>query len=460
MQHWRALGLIFGLILINAFFAAGEIAVVSARPVRIRQLAEQGSQAAWAVLQLMKDQSRFLATIQVGITLAGFLASASAAVGLSADLGAVLQRLGLSPAVAASAAVVAVTLLLSYLTLVLGELVPKRIALQSPERVALLVARPVVLIARLTRPFVALLTASTNLVVRLLGGRAEPAEPSISEEELRLYVAENKGLQEAEKRMIAGVFSFGDRTVRQVMVPRTDMACLHQDDPLSAALAEVRRHGFWRYPVYREDYDDIVGMVTVKDLLRHVGVQADGRRVADVMRPAWFVPESKPALSLLKEMQAADEQLAVVVDEYGGVAGLVTMEDLLEEIIGEIADEPVQGPEQGEMELDAGDPVDEVAERLGISIPRSPEYETLAGYILYNLGAIPSEGDEVALGGWRLRVERMDGHRIDRVRAVPDVPDAPGPPGVAGEPVRQGVPGQPEVPVDPGRPHGSPPPTD
>lgn len=304
MQHWRALGLILGLVLLNAFFAAGEIAVVSARPVRIRQLAEQGNRSAWALLQLMKDQSRFLATIQVGITLAGFLASASAAVGLSARLGAALQRMGLAPAVAGSAAVVVVTLLLSYLTLVLGELVPKRIALQSPERVALLVARPVVLIARLTRPFVALLTASTNLVVRLLGGQGQPAERGISEEELRLYVAENTGLQEAEKRMIAGVFSVGDRSVRQVMVPRTEMACLHQDAPLPEALAEVRRHGFWRYPVYREDYDDIVGMVTVKDLLRHADPQAGARTVADVMRPAWFVPDSKQALSLLKEMQA------------------------------------------------------------------------------------------------------------------------------------------------------------
>ncbi|BAD39943.1 hemolysin family protein [Symbiobacterium thermophilum] len=440
MQHWRALGLILGLVLINAFFAAGEIAVVSARPVRIRQLAEQGNPSAWALLQLMKDQSRFLATIQVGITLAGFLASASAAVGLSAGLGAALQRLGVSPAVAGSAAVVAVTLLLSYLTLVLGELVPKRIALQSPERVALLVARPVLLIARLTRPFVALLTASTNLVVRLLGGQAQPAEPGISEEELRLYVAENTGLQEAEKRMIAGVFSFGDRSVRQVMVPRTEMACLHQDAPLPEALAEVRRHGFWRYPVYREDYDDIVGMVTVKDLLRHADPQAGLRTVADVMRPAWFVPESKQALSLLKEMQAADEQLAVVVDEYGGVSGLVTMEDLLEEIIGEIAEEPSPpSAEPRELELDGGEPVDEVAEQLHIPIPRSPHYETLAGYILHHLGAIPSEGDELAVSGWRLRVVRMDGHRIDRVRAVPDAPDAPGASDRPEPPERQGM---------------------
>ena len=450
MQEWRALALIFGLILVNAFFAAGEIAVVSCRPVRIRQLAEQGNQAAWAVLQLMKDQGRFLATIQVGITLAGFLASASAAVSLSAGLGAALRRLGLGSAVAGSAAVVVVTLLLSYLTLVLGELVPKRIALQSPERVALVVARPVVLVARLTRPFVALLTASTNLVVRLLGGRGEPAEQGISEEELRLYVAENQGLQEAEKRMIAGVFSFGDRTVRQVMVPRMEMACLHQDAPLPAALDEVRRHGYWRYPVYREDYDDIVGMVTVKDLLRHADRQAEERRVSDVMRPAWFVPESKQALSLLKEMQAADEQLAVVVDEYGGVSGLVTMEDLLEEIIGEIAEEPPQASEQGEVELDAGEPVDEVAERLRIPIPRSPNYETLAGYILYHLGAIPSEGDELAVGGWRLRVERMDGHRIDRVRAVPDAQDGRGELGEASLPGQRGVPDVPCPPCERG----------
>jgi len=213
------------------------------------------------------------------------------------------------------------------------------------------------------------------------------------------------------------------------MVPRTEMACIHQDAPLSAALDEVRRHGYWRYPVYREDYDDIVGVVTVKDLLYHVGQQDGGGVVSAIMRPARFVPESKQALELLKEMQAADEQMAVVIDEYGGVSGLVTMEDLLEEIIGAIAEEPrVPAQEQAELELNAAEPVAEVAERLRIPAPSDPSYETLAGYILHHLGAIPAEGDELSVGRWRLRIERMDGHRIDRVRAVPDTQDDRGPP--------------------------------
>ncbi|MDF2626804.1 MAG: putative hemolysin [Symbiobacteriaceae bacterium] len=420
MQHWPQFALIAGLVLLNAFFAAGEIAVVSSRPVRIRQLAEQGNTSAQALIRLMEDHSRFLASIQVGITLAGFLASASAAVGLSNDMAGFLQSLGLAPSVASTVALVTVTLALSYITLVLGELVPKRMALQSPERIALFVARPVQFIARFTGPFIALLTASTNLVVRMLGGKVEQKEESISEEELRFYVEEHDELQDAEKRIIAGVFDFGDRLVRQIMVPRPEMECLHQDESLVEAIQNARRHGFWRYPVYRKDYDDIVGIATVKDLLYHCDEKAAETPVSAVMRPARFVPEAKQALGLLKEMQVADEQMAIVVDEYGGIAGLVTLEDLLQEIVGEVAEEPLAaGREHVEHELDAADTMDEVAEELNITIPPSSHYETLAGYMLHLLGYIPQVGDEVQAKGWRLIVERMDGHRIDRVRAIP-----------------------------------------
>lgn len=417
--YWQGILLILTLVLINAFFAAGEIAVISSRPVRIRQLAEQGHKGALALTRLLADHSRFLATIQVGITLAGFLASASAAVGMSAPLAESLKGAGLPPALAQTLAIAGVTIAVSYVTLVLGELVPKRLALQSPERIALFVARPVSAVARITKPFTALLTWSTNLVVRLLGGKVEQTEQSISEEELRFYVEEHQELQVEEKQLIAGVFDFNDRLVRHIMVPRTEMECIHQDAPLAEALKVVRKSGFWRFPVYREDYDDIVGIVTVKELLYRFSDFAPETPIGKVMRPAIFVPEAKRAMSLLKELQSKDQQMAIAIDEYGGVAGLVTLEDLLEEIVGEIREEPPMpdGP-PAELLLDASETLEEVNERLDVKLPKSFHYETLAGYLLHVLGEIPDEGAHVDVAGWRLTVVQMEGRRIDLIRAV------------------------------------------
>lgn len=423
-DYWPQFALILGLIAVNAFFAAGEIAVVSARPTRVRQLAAEGNRAATALLRLMEDQSRFLATIQIGITLAGFLASASAAVGISNDLANLLTQIGLAPSLAKSVAIIIVTLVLSYITLVLGELVPKRLALQSSEKIALFVARPVALLAKVAGPLTAFLTHSTNLVVRLLGGRIDQTEESISEEELRLYVEEHHELQDAEKRLISGVFDFSELMARHLMIPRPDMACLHQDLTVTEAIKKVRMHGYGCYPVYREDFDDIVGIVTVKDLLYHLNGQ-DDRLVSSVMRPAKMIPESKPALALLKELQTADERMAIVIDEYGGVAGLVTLEDLLEEIVGELSDDAhtVGDAQAGlgptEQLLDASESVTEVGELLGIELPESPHYETLAGYLLQVLGEIPDVGATIQVDGWQLIVEQMEGHRIEVVRAVP-----------------------------------------
>lgn len=420
-SYWQEAALILGLVLLNAFFAAAEIAVLSSRPIRIRQLAEQGNRSAMALVRLTADRGRFLATIQVGITLAGFLASASAAVGIAADLTVGLTALGVAPAAARSLAVLFITLLVSYVTLVLGELVPKRMALQAPETMALVTARPVLLLSRLAGPFALFLTWSTNLVVRLLGGQVEAREQPLSEEELRFYVEEHQDLEAEEKKMIAGVFDFGDRLVRHIMVPRPQMECIQEDTPLRAALAQMRQHGYWRYPVYREDYDEIVGIITVKRLLFRMSENGPDTPVSAVMAPAQFVPEAKRALELLKEMLAADDQMAIVVDEYGGVAGLVTLEDLLEEIVGDVGEDEVPEGEAAtpaEVVLDATETVAEAAERLRIRLPEGPHYETLAGYILHVLGAIPKEGASLDVEGWRLVVEKMDGHRIDRVRAV------------------------------------------
>lgn len=430
--YWQQILLIAALILWSAFFAAGEIAVISARPVRMRQLAEEGNRNAAALLRLTEDPSRFLATIQVGITLANFLASASAAVALAIPVADMLERAGLAPALAHTLGVLIVTIIVSYFSLVLGELAPKRMALQYSERIALSVARPVSYLSKIAGPFATFLTASTNLVVRLLGGKVDQRPESISEEELRFYVEEHEDLQTEEKQLIAGVFEFGDRLVRHLMVPRPDMDCIREETPVSEAVKQVQAAGYWRFPVYREDYDDIVGIVTVKDLLYAAAGCGEEKPVSALMRPANFVPETKRALALLKEMQSRDEQMAIVVDEYGGVAGLVTLEDLLEEIVGDIREElsaPLTGGPPGELILEAAEPLEEIGERLGVSLPDSPYYETLAGYILHLLGDIPSEGASLDLPGWRLVVEKMEGRRIDEVRAIPSPePEVPIPP--------------------------------
>lgn len=406
------------LVLVNAFFAASEIAVIAARDARIHQLAEEGSRAARVAQRLMADPSRFLATIQVGITLAGFLASASAAVTLAQPVAAWLRRLGLAPSLAASLAVAGVTVLISYVTLVLGELAPKRLALQNPEGLALRVARPIAVLARLAAPFTALLARSTNLVVRALGGRVDVQERGLTEEEIRFYVAEHQELRSEEKQLIEGVFDFGDRIVRQVMVPRPEMHTLPRHLPLSQAVERALKAGHEHYPVTGEGPDDIVGQVSTHDLLRAM-VAGDGpETVEGLMRSVRFVPETKLALDLLKEMKRERFRLAVVVDEYGGVAGLVTLDDLLEEIVGEVGGGLPGGRQvtASEWVLEGDTSIEDANERLDLGIPASPHYETVAGFLLYTLGRLPEPGEGFEHRGWYLSVERREGLRIAAVR--------------------------------------------
>lgn len=425
-DYWPDIALIAALILLNAFFAASEIAVISARDARIRQLAEEGNSAAAVLERLMGDPSRFLATIQVGITLAGFLASASAAVSLARPLAGWLESLGLGPGAAGTVAVGAVTLVISYVTLVLGELAPKRLAMQKPEPIALVVARPIDWLARLAAPFTALLARSTNLVVRAFGGRVDVEDRGLTEEEIRFYVAEHEELRAEEKQLIEGVFDFGDRLVRQVMVPRPEMKGLRKDMPLREAVERVRQTMHENYPVYDGDPDRIVGVVNVRDLLQAALESGDGRTVESVMRPARFVPETKHALDLLKEMKREHFRLAIVVDEYGGVSGLVTLDDLLEEIVGHVGEVPrVTEPVAGsEWLLDADTPIEDVNERLDVEIPASPHYETLAGFVLYMLGRIPEPGEGFEHRGWRFEVEGREGLRVTKVRLRPPQPAA------------------------------------
>ncbi|MBN2848349.1 MAG: HlyC/CorC family transporter, partial [Coriobacteriia bacterium] len=329
------------LIGLNGYFAAAEIALVSARRAALTMAAEHGSTSARAAVRLTDDPSRFLAAIQVGITLVGFGASATAAVTLAQPVEAWLGSLGISwvGSIASGLAVFLVTLVVSYLTLVLGELAPKRLGLQRAESVAKAVAGPITLLQTITSPIIWVLAHSTNVAARVLGVKPGSVRPGVTEEEIKLLVTEQGTLLEDEKRMIHEIFELGDMVAKEVMVPRVDMVMLSEDTTLVDAIETFRTSGYSRLPVFGEDADSIVGIAMLKDL---VGPTLEGRLaepVSGFVRPAVFVPETKPILAMLNDMQRAHNHLAVVVDEYGGTAGLVTIEDIVEEIIGEIADE-------------------------------------------------------------------------------------------------------------------------
>ena len=416
--------LILVLIGLNGYFAAAEIALVSARRAALTMAAEHGSTSARAALRLTDDPSRFLAAIQVGITLVGFGASATAAVTLAQPVEVWLGSLGISwvGSIASGLAVFLVTLVVSYLTLVLGELAPKRLGLQRAESVAKAVAGPITLLQTVTSPIIWVLAHSTNVAARVLGVRPGSVRPGVTEEEIKLLVTEQGTLLEDEKRMIHEIFELGDMVAKEVMVPRVDMVMLSEDTTLVDAIETFRTSGYSRLPVFGEDADSIVGIAMLKDL---VGPTLEGRLaepVSGFVRPAVFVPETKPILAMLNDMQRAHNHLAIVVDEYGGTAGLVTIEDIVEEIIGEIADEfdrerryiTALGPD--EWVVDGLLSVHEANETLGWGLPLSDEYETVAGWVLFELGHIPSGGEVVQHDDLSVQVDAVRRRRIARLR--------------------------------------------
>jgi putative hemolysin len=412
------------LIGLNGYFAAAEIALVSARRAALQMAAEHGSTSARAALRLTDDPSRFLAAIQVGITLVGFGASATAAVTLARPVEAWLGSLGIEwvGSIASGLAVFLVTLVISYLTLVLGELAPKRLGLQRAESVAKAVAGPVTLLQTITSPIIWVLAHSTNVAARVLGVKPGSVRPGVTEEEIKLLVTEQGTLLEDEKRMIHEIFELGDMVAKEVMVPRVDMVMLSEDTTLADSIETFRTSGYSRLPVFGEDADSIVGIAMLKDL---VGPTLEGRLaepVSGFVRPAVFVPETKPILAMLNDMQRAHNHLAIVVDEYGGTAGLVTIEDIVEEIIGEIADEfdrerryiTAHGPD--EWVVDGLLSVHEANETLGWGLPLSDEYETVAGWVLFELGHIPSGGEVVQRDDLSVQVDAVRRRRIARLR--------------------------------------------
>lgn len=413
---------IAALIVLNGYFAAAEIALISARRASLKRRAAEGSRQARAALALTEDPTRLLATIQVGITLVGFLASAAAAVSLAAPVEAWLRSLGIRglERLAAGLSVLLVTLAVSYVTLIFGELVPKRIGLQRAERIALAAAGPIAVLARVFAPVVWLLSVSTRLVARAVGV-PEGGRPGISEEEIKLLVTEQGSLLEEEKRMIHEIFELGDTVVREIMVPRVDMTLVSDDSTVSEVVRLMRRTGFSRVPVFHEDRDRIVGVAFLKDLLEPVIEGKGSDPVTMYLRSPVFVPETKGILPLLSEMQARRTQLVIVVDEYGGTAGLVTLEDIVEEVVGEIADEfdrdlrLVTVLRDGEWVLDGRLPIEEARE-LGLPVQVSDEYDTIAGWLLAKIGRIPAPGERFSEDGYEFTVQSMRRRRVSRLR--------------------------------------------
>lgn len=417
MQTWMQLALVGVLVVLNAAFAGSEMALVSLRESQVQRL-ERTGRAGRVLARLAKDPNRFLATIQIGITLAGFLASAAAAVSLAKPLVPLLRVLG---AAAEPVAVVLVTLLLTFVTLVFGELAPKRVAMQRAEGWALLVARPLDLLASLSRPAVWALGATTDLVVRLAGVDPRPHRDEISPDELREIVVGHEGLTREQQTIIAGAVEIADRKLRAVLVPRLRVFCLDSGTSAEAARIVLAASGHSRAPVVRHGMlDDTVGVVHLRDL---VGVP-DDRTVDDLARPPMLLPDSLPVVDALRQFKAERQHIALVVDERGAVDGIVTMEDVLEEIVGEIYDETdrdagsVRTEPDGSLLLPGVFPVHDLPE-IGVDLPGRPtgDYTTVAGLVLAALGHIPQQaGESVTVDGWTLHVAEVDHHAISAVR--------------------------------------------
>ncbi len=425
--------LLFALILVNAFFAMSEMAIVTLNDSKIEKMAENGHKNAKKILKLTEDSSRFLSTIQVGVTLAGFLTSAVAATSFSSLLTAWLTDAfsissDATKGLISSVSLVLITLIISYFSLVLGELLPKRIAMHNPERISFSIVGSLLCLRSVLRPLVALLSASTNGLLRLLGINPNADPQAVTEEEIRMLVdvGEEKGvIEESQKEMINNIFEFDDIVAADVMTHRTDIAAVDINDSYDKVVKTAIEQGYSRIPVYDDDLDDIKGVLYVKDLLKYVGQDLPKRGIAHLMRKAYFVPESKRCGELFAEMTEKRIQLAVVSDEYGGVAGIVTIEDLLESIVGSMQDE--YDDEQDDFEqlnettytIEGITDIEEAEDELGIKLPQG-EYDTVAGMVLSMLGRIPDENEHptVTVSGCEFTIESINERRIERIKIV------------------------------------------
>jgi putative hemolysin len=432
---WVEIVLIGVSILANAFFAGSEIALVSARPSRLSQLRAQGVRGAETAERLKRDPDALLATIQIAITLVGTLASAVGGAAGAEALTPWLQGIGLPGGWARTLSLTLVVLVIAFVSLVVGELTPKAVALRDPERGAAIAARPIARLMRLLAGPGRVLTWATRLILAAIGQSRAPVTPIVSEEEVKYLVREGttQGVFEAgERDLVNRVFQFTDTPVRLVMVPRPNIVGLELDTPPAEMLDRAARLAHARLPVFRGSIEDTVGVVVIKDLFRCAALQQPVN-LERLMHPPLFVPESAPVSAVLRQFQASRLHLALVVDEYGQVAGLVTTEDLLEEIVGEIRDEgessrlsSVARLPGGSYMIDGTASIRDLREQVGLPLPDSPDYQTIAGFLLHRLGTVPRPGTMTTADGYRFTIVEMDGPRIMKVRAELE------PPGTAG----------------------------
>jgi putative hemolysin len=412
------------LILANALFAMSEIAVVSARKTRLQQQAQEGNKRAQVALELANAPNQFLATIQLGITLVGILAGAFGGATIAEELAGVLEQVPFLAPYSEVIGVGIVVLTITYFSLVIGELIPKRLGLNNAERVAARLAPFMRTLSRLASPLVRLLSLSTDLAMRLLRVRPKQETP-VSEEEIKLLLQQGTragAFESAEQEMVEHVFRLGDAKVKALMTPRPEVVWLDLDDPAEEARRVVATRGHSRFPVARGELDHVLGVVYVKDLLAD-GLDGQPFDLEASLRPALYLPETVTALEAMEQLRMHHTDVALVIDEYGGFEGLLTVEDILEAIIGDIVapgelvePEAVQR-EDGSWLLDGMLPIDEVKELLGIdSLPHEgSQYQTLGGFVMLCLGRIPSAGDHFSCCGWRFEVVDMDRLRVDKV---------------------------------------------
>lgn len=418
------ISILFLLTAINAFFASAEMAIVSLNKNRMKMLANEGNKKAAILYKLIEEPTSFLSTIQVGITLAGFFASASAATGISQDFGQFLSNMGIP--YGSEIAFAGVTIILSYFTLVFGELVPKRIALKKSETIAMLSLKPILLISKIVLPFVKILSMSTYLIVKLLGLDSEGDEQRVTKEEIKSLIEEGEeygAINESEKDMIEGIFEFNDKKTEKIMIPRTEVYCIDIEDELESYLDELLESKFSRVPVYEESIDNIIGILYIKDFIIEAKKKGfENVNIREILQKPYFVHEGKNIHSLLKSMQSSKMHMAVVIDEYGGFSGIVTVKDLIEEITGELNDcdddddDEIKQIDSKTFLVDGITPLDEINEKLQLEL-ECKEVDTLSGFIINLIGKIPSKEDEMDINykNINFKIDKFNEKRIEKI---------------------------------------------
>ncbi|MBQ7961905.1 MAG: HlyC/CorC family transporter [Clostridia bacterium] len=423
------IALLFVLILVNAFFAMSEIAMISLNDTKIEKLAEEGDKKAKQILKLTQNSSNFLSTIQIGVTLAGFLTSASAADSFAPLITQAVHPLipAIPESVIDTVALILITIIISYFSLVFGELAPKKIGMQKSEKVAYKVVGILLFVMKVTKPFVKILSMSTNGIVRLFGIDPLADEEEVTEEEILMMVdvGEEKGvIENAQAEMINNIFEFDDIDAGDIMTHRVDMTAVEADEPVSEVIKVAVADGYSRIPVFDDDPDNIIGVVYIKDLLEYVGKELPEKKtIREIMRDAYFIPETKKCGQLFTEMSEKRVQMAIVVDEYGGTAGLLTLEDIVESIVGNIHDE--YDTEEAEISkindntftVEGTTDLDEIDELVGATLPEG-DYDTVAGFIISQLGFLPKDGDmdTVEYENLKFTILSVEDKRIAKVR--------------------------------------------